>query len=207
MDYDQNIKNFDDNNNPILQPCLGGTPGMMGYGMAKAAVHQLVKRFATLFKWFYKCIDQPCLSWFWSTIRCLCSWPSPSHPQHSNEPQVYARCRPVSRAFMLFNTGVSKWLHSYVDGTLSNEPQNRCHMQAWRAASWWCLATTNRLKNDAFLAFMINAQEHLDSIGRSGSDHCGLVEGEREDGQWITGDPDLPQHYIWCWPKFLTGDT
>ena len=28
----------------IFQPCLGGTPGMMGYGMAKAAVHQLVKR-------------------------------------------------------------------------------------------------------------------------------------------------------------------
>merc|ERR1711936_55317 len=46
MDYDQNIKIFDDNNNPILQPCLGGTPGMMGYGMAKAAVHQLVKSLA-----------------------------------------------------------------------------------------------------------------------------------------------------------------
>jgi len=28
---------------PGAQPCLGGTPGMMGYGMAKAAVHQLVK--------------------------------------------------------------------------------------------------------------------------------------------------------------------
>jgi len=24
-------------------PALGGTPGMIGYGMAKAAVHQLVK--------------------------------------------------------------------------------------------------------------------------------------------------------------------
>jgi len=28
---------------PGAQPCLKGTPGMMGYGMAKAAVHQLVK--------------------------------------------------------------------------------------------------------------------------------------------------------------------
>merc|ERR1712172_466171 len=31
---------------PGAQPCLGGTPGMMGYGMAKAAVHQLVKSLA-----------------------------------------------------------------------------------------------------------------------------------------------------------------
>jgi len=28
---------------PGAKPCVGGTPGMMGYGMAKAAVHQLVK--------------------------------------------------------------------------------------------------------------------------------------------------------------------
>jgi len=28
---------------PGAQPCLEGTPGMMGYGMAKAAIHQLVK--------------------------------------------------------------------------------------------------------------------------------------------------------------------
>ena len=28
---------------PGAQPALGGTPGMMGYGMAKAAVHQLTK--------------------------------------------------------------------------------------------------------------------------------------------------------------------
>ena len=28
---------------PGAKPCIGGTPGMMGYGMAKAAVHQLVK--------------------------------------------------------------------------------------------------------------------------------------------------------------------
>lgn len=28
---------------PGAHPCLEGTPGMMGYGMAKAAVHQLVK--------------------------------------------------------------------------------------------------------------------------------------------------------------------
>jgi len=28
---------------PGAKPCTGGTPGMMGYGMAKAAVHQLVK--------------------------------------------------------------------------------------------------------------------------------------------------------------------
>jgi len=27
---------------PGAKPCVGGTPGMMGYGMAKAAVHQLV---------------------------------------------------------------------------------------------------------------------------------------------------------------------
>ena len=27
-------------------PCLDGTPGMMGYGMAKAAVHQLTKSLA-----------------------------------------------------------------------------------------------------------------------------------------------------------------
>ena len=27
-------------------PALGGTPGMIGYGMAKAAVHQLVKSLA-----------------------------------------------------------------------------------------------------------------------------------------------------------------
>jgi len=31
---------------PGAQPCLTGTPGMMGYGMAKAAVHQLVKSLA-----------------------------------------------------------------------------------------------------------------------------------------------------------------
>jgi dihydropteridine reductase len=28
---------------PGAQPALGGTPGMMGYGMAKAAIHQLTK--------------------------------------------------------------------------------------------------------------------------------------------------------------------
>ena len=28
------------------KPCLEGTPGMMGYGMAKAAVHQLTKSLA-----------------------------------------------------------------------------------------------------------------------------------------------------------------
>ena len=28
------------------KPALGGTPGMIGYGMAKAAVHQLVKSLA-----------------------------------------------------------------------------------------------------------------------------------------------------------------
>jgi len=28
---------------PGAKPATGGTPGMMGYGMAKAAVHQLVK--------------------------------------------------------------------------------------------------------------------------------------------------------------------
>merc|ERR550519_1533622 len=28
---------------PGARPCTGATPGMMGYGMAKAAVHQLVK--------------------------------------------------------------------------------------------------------------------------------------------------------------------
>ena len=39
--------------------------------------------------------------------------------------------------------------------------------------------------------FKINAQEHLDPIGRSGSDHGGLVKGEGEDVQWIIGDPDL----------------
>ena len=38
---------------------------------------------------------------------------------------------------------------------------------------------------------MINAQEHLDPIGRSGSDHGRLVKGEGEDVQWIIGDPDL----------------
>ena len=27
-------------------PCVSGTPGMMGYGMAKAAVHQLTKSLA-----------------------------------------------------------------------------------------------------------------------------------------------------------------
>merc|ERR1711993_203152 len=31
---------------PGAQPALGGTPGMMGYGMAKAAIHQLVKSLA-----------------------------------------------------------------------------------------------------------------------------------------------------------------
>ena len=29
------------------QPALGGTPGMIGYGLAKAAVHQLVKSLAS----------------------------------------------------------------------------------------------------------------------------------------------------------------
>ena len=28
------------------KPCVGATPGMMGYGMAKAAVHQLTKSLA-----------------------------------------------------------------------------------------------------------------------------------------------------------------
>ena len=32
---------------PGAKPCTGGTPGMMGYGMAKAAVHQLVKSLAS----------------------------------------------------------------------------------------------------------------------------------------------------------------
>ena len=32
---------------PGAKPATGGTPGMMGYGMAKAAVHQLVKSLAT----------------------------------------------------------------------------------------------------------------------------------------------------------------
>jgi len=32
---------------PGAKPCVGGTPGMMGYGMAKAAVHQLVKSCGT----------------------------------------------------------------------------------------------------------------------------------------------------------------
>ena len=31
---------------PGAKPATGGTPGMMGYGMAKAAVHQLVKSLA-----------------------------------------------------------------------------------------------------------------------------------------------------------------
>ena len=31
---------------PGAQPALGGTAGMMGYGMAKAAVHQLTKSLA-----------------------------------------------------------------------------------------------------------------------------------------------------------------
>ena len=44
----------EEQNYTIFQPCLGGTPGMMGYGMAKAAVHQLVKRFTTTFKSFYR---------------------------------------------------------------------------------------------------------------------------------------------------------
>ena len=32
---------------PGAKPCTAGTPGMMGYGMAKAAVHQLVKSLAS----------------------------------------------------------------------------------------------------------------------------------------------------------------
>ena len=32
---------------PGAKPCVGGTPGMMGYGMAKAAVHQLVASLGT----------------------------------------------------------------------------------------------------------------------------------------------------------------
>ena len=32
---------------PGAKPALGGTPGMMGYGLAKAAVHQLVKSLAS----------------------------------------------------------------------------------------------------------------------------------------------------------------
>lgn len=32
---------------PGAAPCVGGTAGMMGYGMAKAAVHQLVKSLAS----------------------------------------------------------------------------------------------------------------------------------------------------------------
>lgn len=32
---------------PGAQPALGGTPGMMGYGMAKAAIHQLTKSLAS----------------------------------------------------------------------------------------------------------------------------------------------------------------
>ena len=32
---------------PGAKPCADGTPGMMGYGMAKAAVHQLVKSCGT----------------------------------------------------------------------------------------------------------------------------------------------------------------
>ena len=32
---------------PGAQPALAGTAGMMGYGMAKAAVHQLVKSLAS----------------------------------------------------------------------------------------------------------------------------------------------------------------
>ena len=32
---------------PGAQPALGGTSGMMGYGMAKAAVHQLTKSLAS----------------------------------------------------------------------------------------------------------------------------------------------------------------
>ena len=61
-----------------------------------------------------------------------------------------------------------------------------------------CLVQGNELSmpvvlasGNVFPSFMINAQEHLDPIGRSGSDHGGLVKGEGEDGQWIIGDPDL----------------
>ena len=32
---------------PGAKPAVAGTPGMMGYGMAKAAVHQLVKSLAS----------------------------------------------------------------------------------------------------------------------------------------------------------------
>jgi dihydropteridine reductase len=32
---------------PGAKPAIGGTPGMIGYGMAKAAVHQLVKSLAS----------------------------------------------------------------------------------------------------------------------------------------------------------------
>ena len=32
---------------PGAQPALGGTSGMMGYGMAKAAIHQLTKSLAS----------------------------------------------------------------------------------------------------------------------------------------------------------------
>lgn len=32
---------------PGAKPAVSGTPGMMGYGMAKAAVHQLVKSLAS----------------------------------------------------------------------------------------------------------------------------------------------------------------
>ena len=32
---------------PGAQPALGGTPGMIGYGMAKAAIHQLTKSLAS----------------------------------------------------------------------------------------------------------------------------------------------------------------
>ena len=80
---------------------------------------------------------------------------------------------------------------------IPNEPQLQfmhgagLTMPIVSASANGCLNYENDLPS-----FMINAQEHLDPIGRSGSDHGGLVKGEGEDGQWIIGDPDLLHNII-----------
>ena len=95
---------------PGAQPALGGTPGMMGYGMAKAAIHQLTKSLASadsglpsdaktfallpitlgMYKTFDNQKDQIILKWIYIFYQSENHY---SHNRYSNEPEIHARCR------------------------------------------------------------------------------------------------------------------
>ena len=95
---------------PGAQPALGGTPGMMGYGMAKAAIHQLTKSLASadsglpsdaktfallpITLGMYKKMSQQKGSNIWIYIYIFYQCENHySHNRYSNEPEIHARCR------------------------------------------------------------------------------------------------------------------